>query len=298
MTTRNNHFNISTDREISSGKDDRLDRKRFADSLANGIGRWKNKDSLVVGLFGSWGSGKTSIKNMILETLREKDDCPEIVEFNPWQLADRDQLNSAFFQEIGIALGRPDSSHEHKKASSKFILYGAYLKTGAYLFQGTRRFTIWVIRFILGLAIIVGFWIDLASMGLIAPWLKLVVGGVLLISIFSEKISGWLAGLFEHLASIQAAKSQSQEKSLEERKRDVSALLEKIQNPLLIIIDDVDRLTNDEIRSLFKLVKANADFPNLIYLILCDREVVEESLDKLTPGRGKEFLKKNHTGSI
>ena len=37
--------------------------------LARAIAAWRERDSLVVALYGGWGSGKTSIKNMTLETL-------------------------------------------------------------------------------------------------------------------------------------------------------------------------------------------------------------------------------------
>src|SRR5205823_5756119 len=43
---------------------------------------------------------------------------------------------------------------------------------------------------------------------------------------------------------------------------------------------------------LFQLVKANADFPNLIYLLLFPRDIVEKSLEAIAPISGKEFLEK------
>jgi hypothetical protein len=45
-----------------------------------------------------------------------------------------------------------------------------------------------------------------------------------------------------------------------------------------VIIDDIDRLVDDEIRLLFRLVKSNADFPNVIYLMLFHRDHVEKAL--------------------
>jgi predicted KAP-like P-loop ATPase len=63
-------------------------------------------------------------------------------------------------------------------------------------------------------------------------------------------------------------------------------------------MDDVDRLAPDEIQQLFQLVKANADFPNLVYLLLFQREIVEGSLSAAldlsdVPGlSGRDFLGK------
>lgn len=62
---------LSADRPIASRERDLLGRSGFAESLASAIKGWTGNDSLVIALYGSWGSGKSSVKNMILEALRE-----------------------------------------------------------------------------------------------------------------------------------------------------------------------------------------------------------------------------------
>ena len=52
---------FSADRPIRDSRGDRLNRKGFAAALAGAIGSWHGQDSLVVGLYGPWGVGKTSI---------------------------------------------------------------------------------------------------------------------------------------------------------------------------------------------------------------------------------------------
>ncbi|HMA35594.1 MAG TPA: P-loop NTPase fold protein [Chloroflexia bacterium] len=87
---------------------------------------------------------------------------------------------------------------------------------------------------------------------------------------------------------------------LSKRERgDVSALKEQISATLrlsnkriLVIIDDIDRLTSDEIRQLFRLVKAVANFPNVVYLLAFDRDVVTEALGGLQGARGADYLDK------
>ena len=132
MNDRTPKHPFSADRPIISAKEDRLGRTVFAESLASAIKGWKGNDSLVLALYGSWGSGKSSIKNIVLESLRtSKKTCPEIVEFNPWQWAGQEQLAEAFFREIGIALGRSDTSQKGKKRAAKWRTYGTYLTLGA-----------------------------------------------------------------------------------------------------------------------------------------------------------------------
>jgi len=51
------------DQPIQSSKEDLLGRQAFSQDLASAICSYQNKNSIVVGLYGTWGSGKTSIKN-------------------------------------------------------------------------------------------------------------------------------------------------------------------------------------------------------------------------------------------
>ena len=98
-------YPFSADRPINSGSEDLLGRAKFAVSLGKAIKSWKGKDSLVVALYGPWGSGKSSVKNLALENLRASpSDCPSILEFNPWQLASQSQITETFFSEVGTVL--------------------------------------------------------------------------------------------------------------------------------------------------------------------------------------------------
>jgi predicted KAP-like P-loop ATPase len=47
---------------------------------------------------------------------------------------------------------------------------------------------------------------------------------------------------------------------------------------VVCIIDDLDRLSRDEIAEIFKLIKIMADFKNMVYLISFDKDVVSEAL--------------------
>lgn len=67
--------------------------------------------------------------------------------------------------------------------------------------------------------------------------------------------------------------------------------LAKLQTPLVVILDDIDRLTTPEIRDVFKLVRLTANFPNVIYVLAFDRARVEQALgEQRIPGR--DYLEK------
>lgn len=80
---------------------------------------------------------------------------------------------------------------------------------------------------------------------------------------------------------------------LSKQKKALSEELKNLQQPILVIIDDIDRLYAEEIALIFQLVKANADFPNFIYLLLFDQEIVAKSIEsKVIAGSGREYLEK------
>ncbi|MCI0709704.1 MAG: AAA family ATPase [Chloroflexi bacterium] len=79
---------------------------------------------------------------------------------------------------------------------------------------------------------------------------------------------------------------------------DIFALKERLNQRLaesgkkiIIVIDDIDRLASDEIKQLFTVIKAVADFSNTIYLLAFDQDIVSEALD--SSGKwGDNYLEK------
>lgn len=72
----------------------------------------------------------------------------------------------------------------------------------------------------------------------------------------------------------------------------ISKILADAQQRILVIIDDIDRLTPEETRQLFTVIKALADFPNVIYLLAFDREVAVEAIEQQTGLHGERYLEK------
>jgi hypothetical protein len=88
---------IYTDQPITNEKDDILDRHRFIDHVTRTILEWDNHASLVIGIYGSWGDGKSSILNLIKEQLKEK---VAITFFDPWFFNSQEELIRTYFTEI------------------------------------------------------------------------------------------------------------------------------------------------------------------------------------------------------
>lgn len=82
-----------------------------------------------------------------------------------------------------------------------------------------------------------------------------------------------------------------QRTSLEASRARITEKLRALDRPIVVVLDDIDRLTPEEIQDIFKLVRLTASFPNLIYVVAFDRARVEAALDTLRlPGR--EYLEK------
>jgi len=61
--------------------------------------------------------------------------------------------------------------------------------------------------------------------------------------------------------------------------------LTKLREPIVVIVDDLDRLGADAVREVVRLVRLAGDFPNVIYLLGFDRARVERALGE---GEGQE----------
>ena len=97
----------------------------------------------------------------------------------------------------------------------------------------------------------------------------------------TEKASGFINEYLE-----------AEKEDLETLKGNINQELEELDKKLLIVIDDIDRLCDEEIREIFQLVKSIADFKNTIYILSYDREIVAKALDKTQQNKGEEYLEK------
>ena len=91
-------MNYNSDKPIENSEQDLLGRITFSKQLGEAINSYAGKDGLVLGLFGKWGTGKTSILNMVVNEInqlsKDEDNRPIIVNFSPWNYTDKDNLIS------------------------------------------------------------------------------------------------------------------------------------------------------------------------------------------------------------
>ncbi len=103
---------FDADRPITKTEQDKLGRTVFAQYLARSILDHQNIDSFVIGLYGGWGTGKTSLINLTLEELRVAasnmldEEKPVILNFSPWSYSGQQQLIYSFFRRLSSEIQR------------------------------------------------------------------------------------------------------------------------------------------------------------------------------------------------
>lgn len=229
---------FSPDLPIERVSEDALNRQSFSKNLAKVMLEYSSPDAFAIGIYGKWGSGKTSVLNMILEIIEEKSQDVVVLRFNPWICADSKQLVTQFFKQLSSAIK---------------------LKTPA-------KTKVWKL---------IDNYADVFELSGMIP----IAGGIL-------STVGKILG--------KKAKTYSEQHSsdLQELKNQIIKRLREAKIKIIVTIDDIDRLSEAEIISVFQLVKSLADFPYTIYVLAFDYEVVVHALGKVQNGDGKEYLEK------
>lgn len=234
-------MNYLVDSPVMSSSDDFSERDEFVSALANVITSAPKGEPFTIGLFGEWGSGKTSVINFLEEKLNENNEEIKVIRFDPWIYSDDTQLLNQFFRVMAEELDEDIDKTGLKGISTAFEAYA-----------------------------------DASELLGIIP----VVGGYL------QRLGG-AAGFVA-----EKTKEQADERNLAKIKERICKGLKESNKQFLVIIDDIDRLTNEQIRMVFQLVNSIAKFPNIIYLLSFDRKVVVRALADVQKGDGNDYLEK------
>lgn len=112
------------DKAIKTESQDELCRGKFSRLLGKAILEYESEESLVIGLLGKWGYGKTSIINLAIEYTKKPENfsnTPIIIEFNPWLFSNQNQLVKKFFDELQIKVEDEEFKKELKSYVDKLI---------------------------------------------------------------------------------------------------------------------------------------------------------------------------------
>lgn len=249
----------NTDAPIKSENDDLLNRKKFVKQLAEAIMKNDFKESLVIGLYGEWGSGKSSILNLVHEYIKNnninKEKEIKELHFNPWNFSEQNILLLEFFNCLDEAF--EDTKKEKKLKNIVSKIYNKILEK---IFKKQNK--------------------------KIHAQLKL--------NEYADRIlsSNFNIKLLNVSAENNIFKRSKSNESLNKLKKEFSKALKEANLNILIIIDDIDRCNNLEIKQIFQLVKSIGDFPGIMYILSFDKNIVLKSLKKGNVISSDKYLEK------
>lgn len=235
---------LYNDQPIGQDKDDKLNRTPFVDEIVEMVDRYTeadekkdNHDGLVIGLEGDWGSGKTSVLNLLENRFQDKNERYVVQRLDSWLAMDRMTLAAEFFKTLGLAA----------------VDAGTFLEGESYVKEKVLKLPKGILNFVkkftLSLSILNGaFKVD-----------------------FKQVLQG---------------------KTLRKEKEEVGKSLSQSKRYIIYMIDDIDRLSNDEIAFAMQLVKNIADFPKVIYILAYDRAIISEALQRIDGRNGRDFMEK------
>ena len=93
-------------------------------------------------------------------------------------------------------------------------------------------------------------------------------------------------------SEVAAMLLRPERKDVVKLKQEIADNLRRQRGRVVIIIDDVDRLDEEEIRLLFSAIKGVADFPNVCYFLAFDWQVVVKTLTGMQGEDGEDYLEK------
>ncbi len=255
---------MDADRPITSADKDRLGFGTLANHLARVITSRSSSDGLVIGIEGKWGSGKSTLINLTIEKLKRQTPLsPEIVEFSPWLIGARDDLLHHLLNELATSASRIDPLEPTTNEAQKcgFGFWGLTAKRDAH--RRLRRNEKLKKRLET----------KLRSFAAVAGGLSNALHAANVV-VPGAGSAGSAIGYTRDLAN-----SLLQGGSLAKRKQEIVSALNLLSKKIVVFVDDIDRLDPRETYEVLRLIRAVADFPNVIYVLSFDREVVSKSIE-------------------
>ena len=210
-------------------------------------------------MYGPWGSGKTSVINLVENALSRKDDDGKagvsVVRFEPWNYLTAEQLLAQFLKEVEGALD--------KDAYGRRKLFGKL--------RGKRPEV-------------------LNAFAAYSEALLMTAGAAA--SLAGAPLAGVAVPAFGNRLTSRLRKSADRAGSVSAKKQRLEEELLKFDGRVVVIIDDIDRLPNDQVRMVFQLVASLAKLPKINYLLSFDEEVVTRALSEVQKCDGAEYLEK------
>ncbi len=258
---------IFPDIPIRDKSEDLFSFAAFAKKVASHLLSYRGSESFVIGVSGSWGSGKTSLLHLLEKELTEqsshKHDSskPVIFWYSPWLIGNRTALLADFLLFICSKLvsetrGECWIINYFAKAKNQYWDYRNFRKYAKAISESDKRsdFVERVTNSV-GIPIISDIWDLLKS-------------------------------------SVKVIRLKPDVTNLDELRNSASVALEKQKQRIIVVIDDLDRLEPEEIIAIFRLVRSTALLPNITYVLSFDADQIVNLLQNRPSAKNPSFTDK------
>ncbi|WP_181313849.1 P-loop NTPase fold protein [Phreatobacter cathodiphilus] len=319
---------FEADLPIVRPSQDLLDAAAFANRIAASIFSAEGNGGCAIGLVGGWGTGKTSVLNLVERRLAL------LTTMNSSDAMVRSILGENFIDSVEKLDASYQKYEEILSDDSDLKIYGTYLYSSIYRINILKnrglsdadarkaegiwrsiqiasenpsvvffRFSPWLLghRVDLTLAYIsevsksIGSKLGVEAQKAIADYLSAI-----------ERISkiagplGWIGGVtgtgsigkYVGLSAKIEAEHFSKGISLEDAKQKLKWNLSKQETKVVIVIDDIDRLAPSEAQLMISLVKSQMDMPNIVHILAYDKKRTEKLLRRRPSRYGDGYIDK------
>lgn len=235
----------ATDIPLSDAGQDEFQRAAFAERLAQTLLAPTHTASIVVGLYGKWGEGKSTVLNFIKQHLLALPDQALVVSFNPWLFPDETQLLHNFFAQLAQEIEGPAPEEEAPPTEPNLI----------------ERVENWFTKKIKQT--------DKPLHTRQETLTKLVTDYAGGISYAGLSLSKVISALLPAPPNLEQLRQRIEEKITASGKQ------------IVVMVDDMDRLEKAQIQAMFRLVKLTANFRHTSYLLAFDDVMVARAIGEL-----------------
>jgi GTPase SAR1 family protein len=225
----------------------------------------------TIGLFGKWGTGKTTIINRLKNKLQNEKIA--VVEFDVWK-HEGDALRRTFLKEIVKQL------KEDEQISEDFKLTDTLDKTISREFQSKFSFDVSKLKYPIGGMGLAAFVAGLAIYGIwpqhLGIYISYIFGGSLTASIL-------VLVLQQAITAEKITSTTDRFQDPHEFETEFKNIITKIPNDrkLLVIIDNLDRTHHEKAVELLSTIKTFLEHNRCIFLIACDDAAIKKHLESV-----------------
>ncbi|MBQ3265732.1 MAG: hypothetical protein IJH07_08140 [Ruminococcus sp.] len=228
----------------------------YADTVAK-FAKNSSLTPLTIGLYGSWGAGKSSLLNMINDRLSEAGDEEKVVciSLNAWQFEGYEDAKTAIMEALLKSLKENKTFKEKAGEKIKSLIQRIdYLKLGKNLAKKGLPFA---------LSALTGNPLPVA-LSLTADLSTNATDIVSSISTFKEQY-------------IKAPEDDSKIENIRKFRDEFEKMLEEVESikNLTVIIDDLDRCTPDRIIDTLEAIKLFLSVKKTTFIIAVDQRIIE-----------------------